>query len=126
MIVLATFAAIAVVLAAIGLYGVIAYTVAQRTREIGIRTALGARPREVARLVLGQSMRTVALGLVVGVGGALAVSRLLSTLLYGVGATDPLTFVGVTLLLAAVAALASYVPARRAARVDPMVALRYE
>ncbi len=107
-------------------YGVIAYAVAQRTREIGIRTALGARPREVARLVLRQSMRTVALGLVVGVGGALAVSRLLSTLLYGVGATDPLTFIGVTLLLAAVAALASYVPARRAARIDPMVALRYE
>ena len=123
---LAGFAACALLLSAIGIYGVIAYAVAQRTREIGIRTALGARPREVARLVLGQSMRTVALGLVVGVGGALAVSRLLSTLLYGVGATDPLTFIGVTLLLAAVAALASYVPARRATRVDPMVALRYE
>jgi len=123
---LAGFAACALLLSAIGIYGVIAYAVAQRTREIGIRTALGARPPEVARLVLGQSMRTVALGLVVGVGGALAVSRLLSTLLYGVGATDPLTFIGVTLLLAAVAALASYVPARRATRVDPMVALRYE
>ena len=123
---LAGFAACALLLSAIGIYGVIAYAVAQRTREIGIRTALGARPREVARLVLGQSMRTVALGLVVGVGGALAVSRLLSTLLYGVGATDPLTFIGVTLLLAAVAALASYVPARRATRVDPIVALRYE
>jgi predicted permease len=121
---LTAFAAIAVVLAAIGLYGVIAYGVAQRTREIGVRVALGAQAADVARLVLAEGIRFVAVGVVLGVVGAVAASRALRGMLYGVGPADPLTFAATALMLAGVALLASYVPTRRALRVDPLEALR--
>jgi putative ABC transport system permease protein len=123
---LAGFAAIALVLAALGIYGVIAYSVVQRTRELGIRMALGARPADVLRLVLRQGMAPVLAGLALGLGGAAAASRVLRGLLYGVGGTDPITYAGVATFLAAVALLASYLPARRAATADPVVALRDE
>jgi putative ABC transport system permease protein len=122
----AIFSGVAVALAAIGLYGVMAYTVARRTREIGIRMALGARRIEVMRLVLRQSAMLIAIGLVCGLAGAAAVTRYLAGLLFGLTPLDPSTFVAVALTFAAVATLAAYVPARRAARVDPMVALRCE
>jgi putative ABC transport system permease protein len=123
---MALFAATALLLACVGVYGVLSYIVVQRTRDIGIRIALGASRENVLRQVLVQGMRLVGLGLVIGVAGALLTSRLLSSLLFHVHATDAITYIVVSLLLAAVALLASYLPARNASRVDPMVALRYE
>jgi len=116
----------ALLLGAVGLYGVIAYSVSQRTREIGIRIALGAQQNNVMRLILGEGMLVILIGLAIGLAGSLALTRFISSLLFGVTATDPLTFAGVAVLLAVVALAACYIPARRATRVDPMVALRYE
>jgi putative ABC transport system permease protein len=120
------FATLAVVLGAVGIYGVISYSVAQRTREIGIRIALGARRSEVLLLILRQSTRLAFAGIVFGLVGALLLTRLMAGLLYGVAASDPIVYVSVAGLLIAVALAASYLPARRAMRVDPVVALRYE
>ena len=123
---LAFFAALALLLAAIGIYGLVAYSVAQRTQEIGIRMALGARSGDVLRLVGRQGASLAALGIGLGMAGALALSRLLNALLFGVSATDPWTFLAAPLGLAAVILAATAIPARRAARISPVVALRYE
>lgn len=122
----ALFASIALLLAAVGLYGVMSYLVSQRTREIGLRMALGARGIDVWRLVVGQGLKVVALGVAVGLSAALTLARVMASLLFGITATDPLTFAGVALLMVIVAVLACFVPARRAANVDPMIALRAE
>jgi ABC-type antimicrobial peptide transport system permease subunit len=121
-----SFAALALLLAGFGLYGVMAYAVAQRRREIGIRMALGARAADVRALVVGQALRMGAAGLAIGLTGALLVTRVLHSLLFGVTAGDPLTFAVVSAALITVLLLAAYLPARRATRVDPMVALRTE
>ncbi len=123
---LAIFACAALLLSSIGLYGVISYSVGQRTHEIGIRMALGGQPRDILHVILGQGLKLLAIGLAVGLAASLVLTRLMSNLLYGVSSTDPLTFAAVAILLTLVALLACYIPARRAMRVDPMVALRYE
>jgi predicted permease len=125
-ILLGAFAAVALLLSSIGIYGVISYLVGQQTREIGIRMALGAQRKDVLHLILGAGVKTALLGIGIGIAAAVGLTRLMSGMLYGVTATDPLTFVGVAVLLVAVALFACYIPARRAMRVDPMVALRYE
>ena len=123
---LGTFASLALLLAMVGIYGVIAYSAGQRTQEFGIRMALGAQPHQLLLMVLGHSVRTLAVGLALGVAGALTATRVMGSLLFGIHATDPLTFSSMTVVLAVVALVASYIPARRAAKVDPMVALRNE
>jgi putative ABC transport system permease protein len=122
----AIFAALALALGAVGIYGVISYSVVQRTREIGIRMALGARRQEVLLLIVGQCARLAFLGVAIGLAGALLLTRLMSSLLYGVGAADPATYGSVAILLVVVALAASYLPARRAMRMDPAIALRHE
>ena len=126
LILIGIFGAIALTLAAVGLYGVMAYSVTQRSHELGIRIAVGASPRDILRLVVGQGIRMTLLGAAIGLVVSLAVTRALSSLLFGVSVTDPLTFVAVPVVLALVAILACYLPARRAMRVDPIIALRYE
>ncbi|HYL64079.1 MAG TPA: FtsX-like permease family protein, partial [Candidatus Methylomirabilis sp.] len=120
------FALLALVLACIGLYGLLAYEVARRTREIGIRLALGAQRSNVVRLVVRQALTLMVVGATIGIGASLGVTRFMASMLFGVSPNDPVTIVGVTILLAGVALAACYIPARRAMRVDPMVALRYE
>jgi ABC-type antimicrobial peptide transport system permease subunit len=123
---LTIFAGVALFLAAIGIYGLMAYSVQQRTQEIGIRMALGASPEHVRKMVVMQGMRLAAIGVVIGVAAALGLTRFMAGLIYGVKTWDPAVFVIVAALLSAVAWFATYIPARRASRVDPMVSLRYE
>lgn len=126
MLLLGVFALIALALGGIGIYGVMAYSVSQRTHEMGVRLALGAQPGSILRLVVRQALALTALGIAIGLAAALALTRVMSSLLYGINATDGLTFVTTPLVLGIIAVLAAYIPARRAAKLDPMIALRYE
>jgi predicted permease len=126
MILLAGFAVLALAMSCVGIFGVTSYLISERTREIGVRMALGARRSDVLRLVVGQGARMVFLGVLVGVAASLALTRLMSNQLYGVSARDPLTFIGVAVVLLLVAVFACYIPARRATRIDPIIALRCE
>jgi putative ABC transport system permease protein len=126
MLLLALFALLGLILAAVGIYGVMSYAVAERTNELGIRLALGASPRDVLRLMLKHGLQLATIGLGIGLAGAFGLTRVMKGFLFGISATDPLTFASIALLLLAVASLACYLPARRATKVDPLVALRYE
>jgi putative ABC transport system permease protein len=123
---LGVFAGLALLLAAVGIYGIVAHSVTRRTHEIGVRMSLGAHPKKIAGMVLGRTLMLGGAGVAIGAGGSLALTRLLRTMLYGVSATDPTVFVAASVVLLVVASLAAYIPARRAARVDPLVALRHE
>jgi putative ABC transport system permease protein len=123
---LTAFGTTALLLAAVGIYGVISFTVTRRTREIGVRIALGASGRDVMRIVVGQAIALASLGVAVGIGSALSLNRIMQRMLFGVTATEPFAYVAVSVLLIAIAALAAYVPARRATRISPSVALRCE
>src|SRR5262249_16198912 len=126
LVLLAIFALLAVTLTAVGIYGLISYSVRQRTHEIGVRMALGAEGRDVLRLIVGQGLALALIGVAIGIVAALALTRLMTSLLYEVSATDPITFVVISLMLIGVAVGACFAPAYRATRIDPMVALRYE
>ena len=126
MILCLVFGSLALTLAAVGLYGVLAYTVTQRTREFGIRVALGAGVRDVMRMVLGNGLKLAGIGLAIGIAGSLALTRLMTTLLYDVRPTDPVVFLIAAVILALVALIASLVPSLRAVRIKPAIALRYE
>ena len=126
MLLLGVFASLALVLAAVGIYGVMSYSVAQRTREIGIRMALGAQRSDVLKMAVGQGFKLVLIGVAIGLAAAFVLTRVMASLLFGVSATDPVTFVTISLVLMSVAVLASYIPALRASRIDPMEALRHQ
>ena len=126
MVLLGIFAGLALILAVVGIYGILAYIVTQQTHEIGIRMAMGAQRRDMLLFILRRGVRLTLIGVAIGLPAAWVVTRVMSSLLYGVSPRDPLTFIGMTLLLVTTALLASYIPARRATKVDPMVPLRYE